>query len=114
MDSVWPAGTARVRGPNTNPAPSPRQPVENGRQSNYTRTWPNNVPDLTAVRGIVSMPKFLSLVGLIVSVLLLLVFAADLALGFPFQGHSTQMDIGFIIAALVLGYLSWTTFREQV
>jgi hypothetical protein len=59
------------------------------------------------------MPKALSLAGTIIAIVLLLLFGLDLALGIPFSQASKFMDIGFVIAALVLGYLSWTTFREQ-
>jgi hypothetical protein len=51
--------------------------------------------------------------GLLVSILLLLVFALDLALGIPFRKASVAMDIGVIVAAGFLGYLSWATYREQ-
>ena len=60
------------------------------------------------------MGKVLSMLGGVVAALLLLVFALDLALGIPFSGASTVMDVGFIICALILAYLSWSTFREQV
>ena len=59
------------------------------------------------------MGKVLSLVGAVIAALLLLIFALDVALGIPFSGASKVMDIGFIICALILGYLSWSTFREQ-
>ncbi len=60
------------------------------------------------------MPKALCISGIVISVLLLIVFILDLAVKFPFGGTSTMMDVSFIICAVVLGYLSWTTFREQV
>lgn len=59
------------------------------------------------------MPKALCLVGTVVSVLLLLVFGLDLALGFPFHRVSTTMDVGFLLCSLALGYASWTTLKEQ-
>jgi hypothetical protein len=59
------------------------------------------------------MPKALCLVGLIVAVLLLLVFGLDLALQFPFQQISPTMDIGMMAGAVILGYLSWMTLKEQ-
>jgi hypothetical protein len=59
------------------------------------------------------MGKVLSMLGGVVAALLLLVFALDLALGIPFSGASKVMDVGFIICALILAYLSWSTFREQ-
>ena len=60
------------------------------------------------------MPKALCILGMAIAVLLLLLFGMDLALEIPFSRESMAMDIGFIIAAAALGYLSWTTFREQV
>ena len=59
------------------------------------------------------MPRALSISGIVVAILLVLVFGLDLTpLGFPFSGASWTMDIGFLIAALILGYLSWSTLRE--
>jgi hypothetical protein len=59
------------------------------------------------------MPRVLSISGIVVAILLVLVFGLDVTpLGFPFGGASKIMDIGFIIAAAILGYLSWSTLRE--
>ncbi|MHC4176371.1 MAG: hypothetical protein ACYSWU_02625 [Planctomycetota bacterium] len=65
------------------------------------------------------MPKALCISGMVIAVLLLLVFGVDLVIGFPFRSSSPLfafklMDIGFIICSGILGYLSWTTLREQV
>jgi len=60
------------------------------------------------------MPKVLCYSGMVVSALLLLVFGLDLAMGFPFDGADSTMDIGFVICSAILGYLSWSTYREQV
>ena len=38
----------------------------------------------------------------------------DLAMDVPFDGRSGMMDIGFIVCSVILAYLSWTTFREQI
>lgn len=59
------------------------------------------------------MSKALTIVGMVVAVLLLLIFALDLAVGTPFGGASLLMDIIFILCAAILGFLSYTTFREQ-
>ena len=59
------------------------------------------------------MPKVLCIAGTVTATLLVLVFGLDLAIGFPFGGVSTWMNIGFILCALILGYISWTTMREQ-
>lgn len=59
------------------------------------------------------MPKFLCVFGMIVAAVMLLLFALDAAIGVPFGKASMLMDIGFVIVAAILGYLSLTTFREQ-
>ena len=59
------------------------------------------------------MPKALCLVGIVVAVLLLLVFGLDLATTFPFHRDSLTMDIGIVVCAIILGYVSLTTLREQ-
>jgi hypothetical protein len=59
------------------------------------------------------MPKALCLVGTVVAGLLLLVFGLDLAAGFPFHRASLAMDIGCLVCCLILGYISWTTLKEQ-
>jgi hypothetical protein len=59
------------------------------------------------------MPKALCLVGTVVAVLLFLVFGLDLAIAFPFHRHSMPMDVGTLICAALLGYVSWTALREQ-
>lgn len=59
------------------------------------------------------MPKALCLVGTVVAALLLLVFGLDLAIQFPFRRASLSMDIGGLVSALILGYMSWITLKEQ-
>ena len=59
------------------------------------------------------MPKALCLVGSVVAVLLLLMFGLDLLVRFPFHRESMMMDIGIVVCSLCLGYMSWSTFREQ-
>jgi hypothetical protein len=59
------------------------------------------------------MSKALCLVGGVVAALLLLVFGLDLAIQFPFRRISPLMDIGILVSALILGYGSWSTLREQ-
>lgn len=54
------------------------------------------------------MPKPLALVGLIVSGLVAVLFVADLAAGFPFQRVSIAADVGFLVAGLIVAYLSWS------
>jgi high-affinity Fe2+/Pb2+ permease len=59
------------------------------------------------------MPKALCIVGLAVSGLIAVMFAADLAIKFPFQRASIVMDVSLIVCAGLLGLISWLTFREQ-
>lgn len=60
------------------------------------------------------MPKALCISGMVISVLMLILFGLDMAMGIPFHGASPMMDITFIVCAGLLGYLSWSTFREQI
>jgi Kef-type K+ transport system membrane component KefB len=50
----------------------------------------------------------LSLAGLIISGVVVILFVADLAAAFPFQRVSVAADIGFILAGLLVAYLSWS------
>jgi hypothetical protein len=59
------------------------------------------------------MPKPLCIAGGIVAALLFLIFVLDLAVLIPFGRGDITMDIGMIICSLVLGYVSWATYREQ-
>lgn len=54
------------------------------------------------------MSKSLSLVGMIASGLVVVLFLADLVAGFPFGRVSLVADIGFLVTALILAYLSWS------
>ena len=60
------------------------------------------------------MSKALTLVGMVIAILLVLLFGLDLALPqFLFGRVSVIMDGGFIVCGILLGLLSWTTYREQ-
>ncbi len=59
------------------------------------------------------MPKALAISGLVVAGLILMIFGIDLAIGLTLGGVSKAMDITFLIAAAIMGYVSWTTYREQ-
>ena len=50
--------------------------------------------------------------GLIISGIVAVLFLADLAVAFPFSRVSVVGDIGFIVSAALLGYLSWSV-REK-
>lgn len=58
------------------------------------------------------MLKALTIIGLIVALAMLVIFAADAFAGWPFKSMNTTMDYGFIVASLILGYISVTTLRE--
>ena len=60
------------------------------------------------------MPKILCILGMAIAAMLLIVFGMDLAMGVPFDGRSSAMDISFVICSAILAYLSWMTFREQI
>ena len=59
------------------------------------------------------MPKALCMSGLVVSGLVIILFAADLAVGQPFRRASVTMDVSLLICAALLGLISWLTLREQ-
>jgi hypothetical protein len=59
------------------------------------------------------MPKALCIVGIAVAVLLLLVFALDLAVAIPFGRDNLWMDIGLTVCSIIMGYLGWATLRQQ-
>lgn len=59
------------------------------------------------------MAKALTIFGMVVAGLLGLAFLLDLIVGIPFDGAKPAMDIGGLVAAVILGYISFETFREQ-
>lgn len=66
------------------------------------------------------MPKALCLISLVASILLLVLFGADLLMGFagmseiaPLGAASMLMDGAFVVFAGLLTFLSFTTYREQ-
>ncbi len=65
------------------------------------------------------MPKILCLTGLVVSGLIALIFLMDLVFGLlgmssfaPFKLTSPLLDAVLLVSSVVLGILSWTSFRE--
>lgn len=61
------------------------------------------------------MPKALCLTGMVIAILVFAIFLLDLVLpaGMAFFSKaSITLDVVFVVSALILGYLSWTTFRE--
>ena len=59
------------------------------------------------------MPKVLCMTGMVIAILILVIFLLDLAVKFPFQRTNLVMDIVFVLCATGLGYISWSTLREQ-
>ena len=62
------------------------------------------------------MPKALCITGLSIAVVLFVIFLWDLLVPTwltPFKKASVLMDISFILSSAGLGYLSWTTWKEQ-
>ncbi len=69
------------------------------------------------------MQKGLCIAALTISVIVFALFLADLILGHfmqngyelaPFKGENLPIDIVFVVCSLILGLLSWFTYREQV
>lgn len=67
------------------------------------------------------MQKGLCIAALAISVIVFILFLADLLLGVagqemlaPFKFASWLIDIVFTICAAILGTLSWYTYRDQV
>jgi hypothetical protein len=60
---------------------------------------------------VVFMAKAFCITGGVVAILLLLVFATDLAVQVPFGRESSLIDIGMVICSGMLGYISWATYR---
>lgn len=58
------------------------------------------------------MLKTLTILGMIVALCVLLIFGLDLAAGIPFDKVTPAMNIGFLVCAAILAYLSWSTFRQ--
>lgn len=59
------------------------------------------------------MPKALCITGMVVAILVLILFLIDLAIGVPFKRASTTLDVVFMISAMILAYMSWSTLKEQ-
>ena len=54
------------------------------------------------------MSKGLGFTGIILAGLIAILFIADLAAGLPFRRTSVAVDAGFIVASLIVAYLSWS------
>lgn len=54
------------------------------------------------------MTKLMPMIGMVVSGLVGILFIADLAVKVPFRRVSMVLDIGFLLAAVIVAYLSWS------
>lgn len=59
-----------------------------------------------------SLQKILTLVAMVVAGLLAVIFAADLALGVPFNRSALLLDIGLLIACALILWQGVETFLE--
>jgi hypothetical protein len=87
--------------------------------SNYTKGfWHSELTPLESSTTVPSlqigspMSKAMTIAGMVVAGLLALVFAVDLAIGVPFDKAKPMMDVGGLIAAGLLGYMSWDAMRD--
>ena len=55
----------------------------------------------------------MTIVGMVVAALLVAVFSADYFANVPFGADNKVMNMGAVVAGLILGYISFSTFREQ-
>ncbi len=58
------------------------------------------------------MAKLVSIIGMVMSGLVAILFLADLAAGFPFARISIAADIGFVLSSLILAYMSWSIMER--
>ena len=63
------------------------------------------------------MEKWMCLGSVGVAALMLILFVADIAAGFPFSGDMSDspfllVDIGGALAAVIVGYLGWNAYRD--
>ncbi len=58
------------------------------------------------------MAKAFTIMGMLIAVILIALFSVDLAIGLPFQKASMAMDIGMIVASVILALISFQTMRE--
>ncbi len=61
-----------------------------------------------------SLVKSFTLLGFFVAAMHVVVFGLDLALAWPLQRASVPFDAICVVCGLMLTYLSWDTFRDQV
>ena len=58
------------------------------------------------------MSKALTILGMVVAGIIGIAFLLDWIVGFPFNGADWRMNLGALIGAGLLGYLSWDAMRD--
>ncbi|MCC6492470.1 MAG: hypothetical protein IT424_05560 [Pirellulales bacterium] len=58
------------------------------------------------------MSKAMTIAGMVVAGLVGLIFLLDLIVGMPFGKANLVMDVGALVCAAILGYLSWDALRD--
>ena len=58
------------------------------------------------------MPQVLCLAGMVIAIFVFAIFLLDIVLAWPFEKASWSLDAIFVSCAVLLGYISWTSFRE--
>jgi uncharacterized membrane protein len=57
--------------------------------------------------------KLLGFAGMVIAGLIAILFVADLAVGIPFERVSIAVDVGFILASLIVAYLIWSIVERS-
>ncbi len=58
------------------------------------------------------MAKLVSIIGMVMSGLVAILFLADLIAGVPFSKISIAADVGFVLSSLILAYMSWSIMER--
>jgi len=58
------------------------------------------------------MAKGLTISSIVIAVLILILFLADLIVQFPFRRAHWGIDIAFVICGIALVFISWTTLKD--
>lgn len=59
------------------------------------------------------MSKTLCIIGMAISLVVFLLFLADISIKVPFGRNSLVLDSVFIVASLVMAAMGFFTYREQ-
>lgn len=107
----------KVHQPHRNPGPAfgksdPRQRGPEAKQSQpIVAISPSPQPVVRPTGSGFSVEKALVWLGFLVAVILVLLFGVDLACAWPLGRYTPLAEAVFASCALVLGYLSWDTYR---